>query len=474
MENCKCNVPSASQEVKTPGPNRGRWYWRCPTGSCRFFKWDDSALPFIRHPSEIYAAAAPLDGPKRRPMSLPFSYIRGKELVLNRTTVKIVFSLISDELIGLKSQKNLTLDPLIARIQDIQWNESLAQWTIPATLSHYQEALESLPHDLPNIILEIDKIPDKVLEGIFRSVDYENDPNLISESELCWLEFVESPMYQQLNEFQREGVRLGIERRGRILYGNENGLGIAKQALALASAYRREWPVLLTCPSILCDTWREVVQIFFDLQPSEICMLDDEPGVLFQRNKKTNLKSKKRKISRKSSPPTPTVSSKSRTRFRKPYKKAMREGLENGYFEESDSDDRYEQHPNTALSESEQESDSERQSQTKFYIVSHLKLSKNKTRVAERQFKVAICDGSNYLKSKDQNMCQNICQVLEKYRRVILLSNKALYSLPVDLYPQISLVDNQWFPEMDTFVQRYCNPKSTVFWLVMEWSIKYV
>ena len=131
-------------------------------------------------------------------------------------------------------------------------------------------------------------------------------------------------MYQQLNEFQREGVRLGIERRGRILYGNGNGLGIAKQALALASAYRREWPVLLTCPGVLCDTWNKLVQTFFDLEPSEICMLDDEPAVLFQRKNEVSHHKRKRKSSRVlSQPPTPTISSNSRTRFKNPYKKTI-------------------------------------------------------------------------------------------------------------------------------------------------------
>ncbi|KAI8367870.1 hypothetical protein EDC96DRAFT_148541 [Choanephora cucurbitarum] len=399
MENCRCGVPSASQEVKTPGPNRGRWYWRCPTGTCRFFKWDDSALPFIRHPTEIYAAAAPIGGYKRRPMSLPFSYIRGKDMGLNRTTVKIAFSLISSELIGLRSQKNLTVDPLIARIKHIQWDESLEQWTIPATLRHYRDALEALPHDLPNIILEIDKIPDKVLEGIFKPVEYHHDPNQLSDSELRWLEFVESPVYQQLNGFQREGVRLGIERRGRILYGNENGIGIGEQALALVSVYRQEWPVLLTCPAVLCDTWYKLVQTFFGLHPSEICLLDDEAGVLFTRkSKKVNANKRRRKIRKVlSQPPTPTLSSDRSTSFRKSYKKRMEDGLKNGYFEQSDSED-----DNEESDESDREGDEDtRRSRIKFYIASHLKVSKNKTRISEQHFKVVICDGSNYLKSKD-------------------------------------------------------------------------
>jgi hypothetical protein len=43
------------------------------------------------------------------------------------------------------------------------------------------------------------------------------------------------------------------------------------------------------------------------------------------------------------------------------------------------------------------------------------------------------------------------------------MSDTAIYSLPVDLYTQIQAIDEKWFPDLDKYTQRYCNPKSTVY-----------
>ena len=42
--------------------------------------------------------------------------------------------------------------------------------------------------------------------------------------------------------FQREGVRFGLARGGRVLIGDQMGLGKTVQALALMACYRDEWP----------------------------------------------------------------------------------------------------------------------------------------------------------------------------------------------------------------------------------------
>ena len=57
--------------------------------------------------------------------------------------------------------------------------------------------------------------------------------------------------------FQRDGVREGMRRGGRLLLADEMGIGKTVQALALATAYAHEGPVLVICPASLRFMWAE-------------------------------------------------------------------------------------------------------------------------------------------------------------------------------------------------------------------------
>jgi SWI/SNF-related matrix-associated actin-dependent regulator 1 of chromatin subfamily A len=64
---------------------------------------------------------------------------------------------------------------------------------------------------------------------------------------------------ESLMEFQREGVLFGLARDGRVLIGDEMGLGKTIQAIAIASAYMAEWPLLVVCPSSMRSVWAQEV-----------------------------------------------------------------------------------------------------------------------------------------------------------------------------------------------------------------------
>ena len=55
----------------------------------------------------------------------------------------------------------------------------------------------------------------------------------------------------KLYGFQKEGIRFGISRYGRVLFGDEMGVGKTIQALCLAYVYYEEWPLVLIVPSSL-------------------------------------------------------------------------------------------------------------------------------------------------------------------------------------------------------------------------------
>lgn len=63
-----------------------------------------------------------------------------------------------------------------------------------------------------------------------------------------------------LYEFQKTGFLYGISREGRVLIADEMGLGKSIQALAIASYYKEEWPLLIVTPSSLRLTWYEEIR----------------------------------------------------------------------------------------------------------------------------------------------------------------------------------------------------------------------
>ena len=64
---------------------------------------------------------------------------------------------------------------------------------------------------------------------------------------------------QYLYNFQKEGIKFGLERKGRILLADEMGVGKTVQALGIALSYKEEWPILIICPSSLKFVWRDEI-----------------------------------------------------------------------------------------------------------------------------------------------------------------------------------------------------------------------
>lgn len=52
-------------------------------------------------------------------------------------------------------------------------------------------------------------------------------------------------------EFQKVGIQFGINHYGRVLIGDEMGVGKTIQAMGLAYIYKSEWPLIIFCPSSL-------------------------------------------------------------------------------------------------------------------------------------------------------------------------------------------------------------------------------
>ncbi len=62
-------------------------------------------------------------------------------------------------------------------------------------------------------------------------------------------------------------MQFALDHFGRVLIGDEMGVGKTIQALAIAYLYRRDWPVLIITPSSLKSVWRREILKWLDHLP---------------------------------------------------------------------------------------------------------------------------------------------------------------------------------------------------------------
>ncbi|CAH4029910.1 unnamed protein product [Pieris brassicae] len=125
------------------------------------------------------------------------------------------------------------------------WNFSTAD---------YDELISKVAPLAPHIVLG--PLPPYVLKIL---KDKSMNPNLVDLSP------IEATLRNKLMPFQEEGVRFGISRRGRCMIADDMGLGKTFQALAIASFYKHNWPLLIVTTSSMRETWQSKIH---ELLPS--------------------------------------------------------------------------------------------------------------------------------------------------------------------------------------------------------------
>ncbi|KAM9328681.1 DNA annealing helicase and endonuclease ZRANB3 [Pholidichthys leucotaenia] len=84
-------------------------------------------------------------------------------------------------------------------------------------------------------------------------------------------------LLQRLMPFQREGVEFALSKDGRCMIADEMGLGKTVQAIAVAYAFRQEWPLLVVVPSSLKYPWIEELERWIpELQPGDINLVENK------------------------------------------------------------------------------------------------------------------------------------------------------------------------------------------------------
>ncbi|VDM33410.1 unnamed protein product [Hydatigera taeniaeformis] len=106
-------------------------------------------------------------------------------------------------------------------------------------------------------------IDDVQLEGLSSAVvttfkeKIDSEGSTPVQKEICLEDWIPRHLIDSLMDFQREGVKFALRHEGRVLLADDMGLGKTVQALAIAAAYRSEWPLLVVTPLSLRCAWRE-------------------------------------------------------------------------------------------------------------------------------------------------------------------------------------------------------------------------
>ena len=77
--------------------------------------------------------------------------------------------------------------------------------------------------------------------------------------------------YRNLLRYQKQGVEFALKHNGRILLGDEMGVGKTLQGICIAKIYEADWPLLILCPSSLKLNWQdELLKWLHDLTKDDI------------------------------------------------------------------------------------------------------------------------------------------------------------------------------------------------------------
>ncbi|XP_063626142.1 SWI/SNF-related matrix-associated actin-dependent regulator of chromatin subfamily A-like protein 1 [Cydia splendana] len=116
------------------------------------------------------------------------------------------------------------------------------------SINDYQELMSKVAPLGPHIVLGA--LPQFVLKILRTQI---TDPRTLDLSP------IESTLRNKLMPFQEDGVRFGIAHRGRCMIADDMGLGKTFQALAIASYYKHNFPLLIVTTSSMRETWQSKI-----------------------------------------------------------------------------------------------------------------------------------------------------------------------------------------------------------------------
>ena len=104
----------------------------------------------------------------------------------------------------------------------------------------------------------------------------------------------------------------------------------------------------------------------------------------------------------------------------------------------------------------------------KFYIISYDLAIRNIDILIEKKFKCAIADEAHYMKNFDSKRTKLLIPILQRCKRLILLTGTPILAKPVEIYPLLTALRPDFFHNFKEFGERFCNPTQTIYG--MNWN----
>ncbi len=104
----------------------------------------------------------------------------------------------------------------------------------------------------------------------------------------------------------------------------------------------------------------------------------------------------------------------------------------------------------------------------KFYVMSYDLSIRLLDKIIKKNFNFIIADEVHYLKNRDSKRSKYLIPIMQRCKRLILLSGTPILAKPVEAYPILNALRPDIFRSFKTFGTRYCNPVLRPFGI--DWS----
>ena len=105
----------------------------------------------------------------------------------------------------------------------------------------------------------------------------------------------------------------------------------------------------------------------------------------------------------------------------------------------------------------------------KYYIISYDLSVRMLEKIIEKKFNYIIADEAHYLKSRAAKRTISLTPILQRAKRVVLLTGTPILAKPMEIFPLLNILRPDKFKGFKEFGTRYCEPKMLPFGLI-DWS----
>ena len=201
----------------------------------------------------------------------------------------ITLQMISNNTFGVS--QNFFINSELAEICSKYWGEIdkkhkeivIEYWHYPEFLAEI-EAFAShkklFVYPIPYFVFDLINYPvpfsNEVVDAFIQH-DYSKDLG-----KQIWIDDLPPSLLDNLYDYQKEGIKFAIKNFGRILLGDEMGVGKTIQALGIACLYQEDWPLLIIVPSSLRFCWRDEIMKWLDFVDR------DQVQIIYRGNQEFN------------------------------------------------------------------------------------------------------------------------------------------------------------------------------------------